>query len=317
MRWPLALVAALALMGCPSHATPPPGFKVALLTPGSTEDMGWNALAWEGAKRIEKELGCKVDYEQVGEKPKFDDELKAFALGGANVIFAHGFEYQDACVRVGEKFPNTTFIVSSGARSFANGAPLNIKLEEGLYLAGTLAAHLTKSKTLGCVGGMQLPSVKSGFEAFERAARKVDPSISVRMAYLDTWDDIAKGHEQGLALVGAGCDVIVHNADAAGRGVFNACKEKAALAIGSNRNQNEVEPGVVVASATCDFTRAMVDLAREVKEGRFKPREVVLDMKTGYVDLELSTHITLPEDVKKEIDQTRRAIVTGALDPNR
>lgn len=317
MRRLVVLAFVFALAGCPSSTSQPSTFKAALLTPGSTDDMGWNALAWEGARRIEKELGGKVQHEQVGEKQKFDEELKECALGGANVIFAHGFEYQDACERVGKSFPNTSFVISSGNKCFANGATLNIKLDEGLYLAGILAAHLTKSKVIGCVGGQEFPTVKSGFDAFERAAKKVDPAISVRTTYLGSWDDIAKGHEQGLALMGAGCDVIVHNADTAGRGVFNACKEKGALAIGSNRNQNEVEPGVVVASATCDFTRAMVDLAREVKEGRFKGREVVLDMKTGYVDLELSTHVTLPEDVKKEIDTAKKAIVAGTLDPGK
>jgi basic membrane lipoprotein Med (substrate-binding protein (PBP1-ABC) superfamily) len=317
MRWLVVLGFVVALAGCPSSTPQTATFKAALITPGSTEDMGWNALAWEGAQRMEKELGCEVKHEQVGEKQKFDDELKAFALAGMNVIFAHGSEYQDACERVGKSFPNTSFVISSGARSFPNGASLNIKLDESFYLAGILAAHLTKSKTIGCVGGMEFSTLKPAFEAFERAAKKVDPAISVRTAYVGSWDDVAKGREQALAMIGAGCDVLVHNADTAGRGVFNACKEKGALAIGSNRNQNEVEPGVVVASATCDFTRAMVDLAREVKEGRFKGREVVLDMKTGYVDLQISPHVTLPEDVKKEIDTARKAIVAGTLDPGK
>ena len=37
-------------------------FKVALLTPGSISDAGWNALAYEGLKRIEKELGVEVSH---------------------------------------------------------------------------------------------------------------------------------------------------------------------------------------------------------------------------------------------------------------
>ena len=37
-------------------------FKVALLTPGSISDAGWNALAYEGLKRIEKELGAEISH---------------------------------------------------------------------------------------------------------------------------------------------------------------------------------------------------------------------------------------------------------------
>ena len=34
-------------------------FKVALLTPGTISDVGWNALAYDGLKAVEKELSAK------------------------------------------------------------------------------------------------------------------------------------------------------------------------------------------------------------------------------------------------------------------
>ena len=34
-------------------------FKVALLTPGTISDVGWNALAYDGLKAVEKELPVK------------------------------------------------------------------------------------------------------------------------------------------------------------------------------------------------------------------------------------------------------------------
>lgn len=310
------------LAGCPQGTTTPPPaqaapFKAALMTPGPTTDLGWNALAWDGAQRIEKELGVKVAYVEEGKAQKFEDVLKQFALDGANIIFAHGYEYQDACERVGAKFPNTVFVIGSGSKPFANGAPIKFKLDECCYLAGLLAARLTKTKKLGCVGGMNIPPVVSGFQAFERAAKKVDKSITVSITTLDSWDNVQKGNEQALALANQGCDVIIHNADHAGIGVFNACKEKGILAIGSNRNQNDVVPGVVIASATADIAKVMLDVAREVKEGTFKPRDLVLDMKSGLVDLQVSPKLTLPSDVTKEIDDARKAIAAGTLDPSK
>jgi basic membrane protein A and related proteins len=318
----LAAIAAFLLAGCPSGqpSTPeqpaPGAFKVALVTPGPTTDLGWNALAWEGAQRIEKELGTKVAYLEEGKAQKFEDALKQFALDGASLIFAHGYEYQDACERVGAKFPGVTFVIGSGSKPFANGAPIKFKLDE-CYLAGILAARLTKTKKLGCVGGMNIPPVVSGFQAFERAAKKIDGAITVSVTNLDSWDNVQKGHEQAMALISQGCDVIIHNADHAGIGVFNACKEKGILAIGSNRNQNDVVPGTVVASATADIAKCMLDLAKEVKEGRFKPRDVVLDMKSGLVDLQLSPKLTVPDSVTKEIDDARKAITAGTLDPTK
>jgi basic membrane lipoprotein Med (substrate-binding protein (PBP1-ABC) superfamily) len=265
-------------------------------------------------QRIEKELGAKVAHVEEHDRAKDEDDMKGFALDGAGIVFAHGFEFQKACESAGKKFPNVVFIVSSGERSFDNGAPIQFRLDEAFYMAGILAARLTKTKKLGCVGGMPIPPVKSGFDAFERAAKKIDPAITVASTYLDSWDDTAKGTEQARALAATGCDIIIHNADAAGIGVFNACKEKGIVAIGSNRNQNDVLPGTVIASATADIAQCMLDLAKEAKEGRFKPRTILLDMKSGLVDLKLSPSLTLPADVTKEIDDARKAIIAGTLD---
>ncbi len=314
-----AIAAAFLLAGCPTgsggNTTPATGFKAALVTPGPTTDLGWNALAWDGAQRIEKELGAKVAYLEEGKPDKFEDALKQFALDGAKLVFAHGYEYKDACTRMGAKYPDTVFVIGSGDVSATNVASINFKLDECCYLAGILAARLTKTKKLGCVGGMNIPPVVSGFQAFEKAAKKIDPSIKVSVTSVGNWDDVAKGHEQALALAGEGCDIIIHNADKAGIGVFNACKEKGILAIGSNRDQNEVIPGVVIASATADIPGAMLEMAKEIKEGRFKARVFTLDMKSGLVDLRVSPKLTVPAEVTKEIDQARALIAAGKLDP--
>jgi basic membrane lipoprotein Med (substrate-binding protein (PBP1-ABC) superfamily) len=329
----LLIAASLLATGCPPSGSAgpttsvapgvsqPAEFKAALLHPGPTTDAGWNALGYDGIQLVEKELGCKVETVEEGHPQKFEDNLADFARRGAKVVFAHGYEYQDPCLAVGKKFPETVFVVSSGDKTAANECPIVLRLDESCYLAGILAAHVTKTKKIGAVGGMQIPPVKSGFEAFARGARKVDPKVEVvPAAYLGTWDDVQKGREQALALLAAGCDVIIHNADHAGLGVFSAAKDKGALAVGTNRNQNDVEGGsVVVASAVLDVPKAMLDIARSVKEGRFAARPWVLDLKSGYSDLVLNEQLKdrIPEEARKEIADARAAILAGTLDPNK
>src|ERR1700704_3724655 len=98
----------LLLAGCPS-SQPQGAFKVALVTPGPTTDLGWNALAWDGAQAIDPELKVKVAYSQQSDSSKFESELRAFALDGAKLIFAHGLEFQPHAEVVGAKFPDTIF----------------------------------------------------------------------------------------------------------------------------------------------------------------------------------------------------------------
>ena len=321
----------LALAGCPqsgpaSQPTPSPAsnpgtpddWKVAFIHPGATTDRGWNALGLEGATLVSKELACPLEQVEEKDPKKYEDSLSDFARRGAKVVFAHGYEYQDPCLEIGKKFPGTVFVVSSGDKSAANQVGLVLRLDEGCYLAGILAAHLTKTKKLGAVGGVAFQPVKSGFEAFARGVKSVDPKIEVvPPAYLSSWDDIAKGREQALALLAAGCDVVIHNADTAGLGVFDAVKSRGALAIGTNRNQNAEEGGSVVAgSAVLDLPRAMLDVARAVKAGKLEPKPFVLDMKTGYCDFVLNDALKdrIPEAARTKIAEARKAILAGTLD---
>lgn len=334
VRRPALLALALALVaatGCPtsrpaSAPTPPPAgagseFKVAFIHPGHTTDTGWNAIGLEGVERVQRTLGASVEQVEEGRAQKFDENLSDFARRGARVVFAHGFEYQDPCLEVAKKFPGTVFVVSSGDKVAANQIPLVLRLDQSCYLAGILAAHLTRTKKIGAVGGEQIPPVKSGFEAFARGAKKANPAVEVvPPAYIGNWDDVAQGREQALALLAAGCDVIIHNADHAGLGVFTACKEKGALAIGTNRNQNDTEGGsIVAASAVLDIPRAFLDVARAVKEGKLEAKPLVLEMKTGYSDLVLNDKLKdrISEAALAQIDEARKAILAGTLDPTK
>ena len=102
----LAVLSAATLAGLSTRATATPdGLKVALVTPGPVTDAGWNALAKEGLDRIAKEIpGTTLQHVQQGSPQKFEDDLKDFARGGAQLVFAHGFEYQEACEKVAAKF---------------------------------------------------------------------------------------------------------------------------------------------------------------------------------------------------------------------
>src|SRR5688500_2002655 len=142
-------------------------FQAALLTAGPVSDAGWIAGAYEGLLMIRGSLGAEVSHQQTRTPAEFDEAFLSYASSGYELIFAHGFEYQDAAIRAGERFPEATFIVSGGGRFAANVVPLIFELEEGSYLAGMLAAGMSESGTIGMVGGVAIPPVEGTFRAFE------------------------------------------------------------------------------------------------------------------------------------------------------
>ena len=311
------IAVALALVS-PGAAEPPPGgstFKVALLNPGPVSDAGWNALAYEGLLAIRDQLGAEIAQIQTKTPADFEEGFRDFARRGYKLVFGHGFEFQDAAATVAPDFPDTVFITTSGNTVRKNVAPMRFMLEEATYLEGMLAAGMSKTGKAGVVGGIEIPSVKSRVIAFEAGAKSVRPDFTIVTAYVGNWEDVGAAKEAALAQIQQGCDFLFHNADAAGLGVFRAAEERKVYAFGSNKNQNEVAPDVVIASAVADIPRAFVQIARDVKEGHFVGTIERLGMKEGVVSLVLNPHLEpkIPADLKARISQARAAIIAGTL----
>jgi basic membrane protein A len=76
---------------------------------------------------------------------------------------------------------------------------------------------------------------------------------------------------------------VFYQANEAGRGVFQACSERNIRCFGSNKNQNDLVPNVILASAVLDVPSAFVYMAKTVREHKFEPHVYWLGMKEGIV----------------------------------
>jgi basic membrane lipoprotein Med (substrate-binding protein (PBP1-ABC) superfamily) len=261
-------------------------FRVALLTPGPISDQSWNGGAYQGLLRVRDSLGAQISHIQTKTPAEFEEQFRQYGAQGYDLVIGHGFEFQDAAKRVGPDFPRTVFVTTSGTTAGGNVAGIAFAFADASYLAGILAGRMTHTDTIGVIGGTELPPVKESFEAFARGAKSVDPAITILTSYIGNWDDVSAGKEQALAQIERGADIVFQNADAAGLGVFQAAREsKRALVIGSNANQNAVAPDVPIGSVVIDLPHAFLTVAREVKEGRFKPRVIELGTEDDVVTL--------------------------------
>jgi len=290
--------------------------KVALLTPGPITDQSWNGGAYAGLMRIKDSLGAEVSHIQTKTPAEFEENFRQYGSQGYTLVIGHGFEFQDAAKRVGPEFPKTIYITTGGNSTGANVAAMSFSFEEPSFLAGMVAAAVSKSGTIGCIGGTELPPVKASFEAFTAGAQAVNPKIKVVTAFIGNWDDASAGKEQALAQIGRGVDVIFQNADAAGLGVFQAAKEgKGIWVIGSNADQNNVAPAVTLGSVLIDVPHAFMVVAREVKGGNFQPRVVKLDTKTDVVRWvpNPATPDAIPAKLRASVDSVQRLMKAGSF----
>ena len=293
-------------------------FKVALLTPGSISDAGWNALAYDGLEQIKKELNAEISHVESKAPSQWEEHFRFYANKGYQLIFGHGFEYQEPARAVAADFPDTVFITTSGNTVLENVSPIVFELEEATYLLGIIAGAMTKTGKVGLVGGMNIPPINSTFLAFEEGAKSIKPTVKVSRSYVGDWENISKAKELALSQIAEGVDFIFHNADAAGRGVFHAVEESRKLgknvyAFGSNRNQNDVAPEAILASAAID-PKAFVHVAKLVKEGKFEPKIMWMGMaqdETIKVIYNPKLKERIPEDVLTKVESIRQKILSG------
>lgn len=311
-------IAVLAVAGCQQGGGGDGGakpFRVALLTPGPISDGGWNASAYDGLQLIKKELGAEISNVQTGTPSEFVQGFRDYAEQGYDLVIGHGFEFQDPAMQVGKEFPNTAFVVSSGSVHAANVASMTFHLDQATYLAGIVAASLSKSGRAGCVGGIKLPVIRTTFEGFTAGAKSVNPDFVVAEAYTGSFEDVAAAKAATDALIAQGADFVLQNADAAGLGVFQAAGAKGVLAFGTNRDQSDVAPETVVASATISIPKAFLQVAREVKDKKFQGRVLEEDLASGVIGFVVNPKLAnrIPADVQQRVADARKQIESGTL----
>lgn len=309
----MALCAGFTISSC-SDKYQSSAFRVGLVTPGSVADAAWNSGAYKGLEWIRDSLGAAVSHVEARTPGDQEEALRTYASQGYDLVFGHGFEFQGPAERVSTQFPRTVFIVTSGERVQGNVSPLIFKLHEASYLAGMVAGGMTKTGSLGFVGGIELPPIREAEEAWVAGARAVNPFVTPRTTYLNTFDDVAAGREATLALLQAGADMFHHNADQAALGMFQAVRESAeAYAFGANLDQRALAPGRVPGSAVIDLPRALMAVAKEVQDGSFTPKVESFGLRSGVIRYEADSAIEagLPAELRRRVSAARDSIIAA------
>ena len=297
-----------------------------VLDTGGIDDKSFNAAAVAGLNQAKADLKLSENdarYVESKDPSEYKQKLSTFASQGYSVVFAVGFKMEDALKEVAAQFPDTKFAIVDGnaPEGAANCSALQFKEEQGAFLAGFLAASMSKTHTIGFVGGEEIPLIKK-FQAGYMAGAKtagLDPATQVKATYTGDWNDQSKGKSQATQEFGAGADIIFAAAGKAGLGVIEAAREKGAnfYAIGVDQDQDDVAPGRVLTSMVKHVDTAVTDTIKRVQEGKFVPGPHVYDLKEGGVGLSPMkfTKKDVPADVLAKLDKITKMVSEGQIVP--
>jgi basic membrane protein A len=291
---------------------------------GGRGDKSFNDAAYAGLERAKKDLGIEFSTLETGEGTEREAAMRQLAAGGSQLVFGVGFLFSDDIRQLAQEFPNVKFAcvdytVKEGETLPPNLVALKFKEEEGSYLVGALAGRLTKTGTLGFVGGMEIPLIKK-FEAGYRAGvHAVNAPAKVLVKYAGTtgtaFKDPTKGKELGLAEYQQGADIIFHASGSTGLGVFEAARQLKKLAIGVDSDQYDEAPGFILTSMVKRVDNAVFDCIRDVAQGGWSGGVKIFGLKedgVGWVYDDRNRPL-IPAVVKATVDSLRNEIIAGRI----
>ncbi|MBC2855956.1 MAG: BMP family ABC transporter substrate-binding protein [Cetobacterium sp.] len=265
-----------------------------VLSTGGLGDKSFNDSAYRGLEKAKKDLGIEFKYVEPASPAEDEEFLREYAEADYDLIIATGFQMTESAKAVAADYPNSKFAIIDDVIDLPNVKSLTFKEEEGSFLVGALAAMMSKTGTIGFVGGVENPLIKKFEIGYEDGAKYVNPAIKVLSVYTtgpNPFNDPVRGKENAISEINQGADVVYHAAGGTGMGVIDAAKEKGVYAIGVDSNQDGVAPGTVLTSMIKNVDVAVFDTVKAVKDGEFKTGVTIYGVAengVGVTDLEFT-----------------------------
>jgi len=166
--------------------------KIGIIYPSPIGDVGWAYELDVGRQAIANELGDKVEFIKAENIPEGPDAARVInQMGGENpkLIILGSFGYMNDGLKLAARRPDMYFIHASGYKTAPNFEWFLSRNYESAYVAGLAAGYVTKTKVFGVVAAYPIPEVISMIDTFTVGAQKVNPDITVKVVWLNSWFD--------------------------------------------------------------------------------------------------------------------------------
>ena len=293
--------------------------KIAFVTSESgMGDRSFNDMMDQGMKRAVKELDIDYVIIQPRSISEFQPSLARAAAQGFDIIVGSSFDMIKPMQAVAAAFPNQKFgLVDVGPDPVAPNVVSSVTKDwEGSFLVGVIAAKVSKTGTIGFVGGKDIPIIHRFFVGYYYGSKMAKPEVKVLESYSGTFTDPAAGKEYTLALVNQGSDINFAVAGATSAGVIDAAKTSNTFAIGVDSDQNYMAPGHVLTSMVKRVDTQAFDMIKSVVDGSFKGGTVhYYGLKEGGVDAAMDEYNKglIPDDVLRQVDALRQKVISGEI----
>jgi len=287
--------------------------NVGVVLIGPVGDFGWSHMHDQGRRRMAEVLGDRVNATTVESvaPPDFDRVVTQLVRTGHRLIFTTSFSYFAPTQRMAPQHPGVFFENATGPTTLPNMAIYNARFYEGRYIQGVIAARKSRSKTIGYVATFPVPEVISAINTVMRGAWSVDPSMKVRVVWVNAWSNPAREADAARALIDQGCDVLCSHTD--GPAPLQLAEQRGIFGFGQASDMTRFAPRAHLTSSVNNWGDYYAERAKAVLDGTWRPTDTWGGLGSGMFRMAPFTNMT-PEEVS-EATRIRDAIAAGTLHP--
>ena len=332
------------------------GFRVAVVCSGSGQnDNGYNASACQKIEEISEELGC--DYKIIEPVNGVPEALETLGGDGYDLVFSLEYDF-DALIKgvggadpIAAQYPDTTYVVfnddpnrdESGNVIHDNVISVLFDVNESSYLAGYTSVlvnenidklfkdgykltPLSESKGIGFVGGTNSNGILVYSAAFiegaNAAAKEYDTTYNYYAKYDAGFTDSALGSTVAETFYKEGVNIVFADAGVVGDGITAKAKELGKLAIQTDANLDDQQPGHVLTSVLKITGVPVEAITRAYAEGTIKDLDRLqrYNLKTGATEItDMSVIGEYVEDeavwaeILEKVENVRTQIINGEI----
>ena len=286
---------------------------------GPKDDYGYNQSHAEAVAEVKKGSGVKVvEEENVPETAGVQKTMQGMiSQDGATLLFPTSFGYFDPhMLAVAAKNPNVRFAHCGGmwteGKHPKNTGSFFGYIDEGQYLNGVIAGHMTKSKKLGFIAAKPIPQVLRNINAFTMGARSVDPSITTTVIFTGEWSMAVKEAEATNSLADQGADVFTMHVDGP-KVIVETAAKRGKFVCGYHASQAKLAPAAYLTGAEWNWIAAYKIIIDAARAGKPHPNFVRDGLKDGFVKSSpYGSMVT--EGARKNAEAVRAKMMAGSFD---
>ncbi len=290
---------------------------------GGLGDQGFNDITYKGLVRARQKHGIRLMLEEPGEwKTAGDATLQRLIAKKPDIIVVNGWQYADLVKKYAAQYPKQRFLINDvPTEGFPNVISTVYGQHEGSFLAGLLAGFMTKTRTVGFIGGVDISVIHTFRIGYREGVRYANPAVKILKTFVSTGKDFSGFNKPGKAEKLAteqyqqGADIIFAVAGLSSNGVIRAAQRQKQFVIGVDSDQDHLAKGYVLTSMLKRFDRSTFQEISNMITGQFQPGIKIYGLKEGGVSLspmKYTKHL-IPEHILQKLRDVEKKIISGDI----